>query len=103
MDQKERTAIAATLDDSTLLARVARVAGGNIGDPLNNNLDSVTLRVQFGLTVEYNHSSVWAFNDDVRACWRTYFPDSAESARRATVIAVASMWRPQIEKTKGTK
>ena len=47
MHPREKAAIAATLSDAGLLDRVRAVAGGAVGDPLNNPHDSVKLREQF--------------------------------------------------------
>jgi hypothetical protein len=101
MDSTERAAIAATLPNDVLLARVRDVAGRDIGDPLNVNEDSIKLREQFGLTVEYSDANwtrctVFAFND----CGVCAAVKARENftrphwARRATCIAVASMWAP---------
>lgn len=91
---RERVAIVATLGDEALMWRVRKVAGSDVGDPLNSNLDSVRLRERYGLTVEYHCHTAWAFNDEVRACWRTADLSPDLAGRRATVIAVASMWVP---------
>ena len=97
MSPREKSAVAAALSDAGLLARVRAVAGQGIGDPLNNPHDSVRLREHFNLTVEFTHSTVFAFNDEgLIAALRTHFPDSASWARRAACIAVASMWTPAI-------
>ena len=100
MHPREKAAIAATLSDAGLLDRVRAVAGRDAGDPLNNAQDSVRLREQFDLTVEFTHSSVMAFNDDDGVCatLRCYTPDSQRWARRAVCVAVASMWTPAIGK-----
>lgn len=96
---RERAAIAATLSDAGLLDRVRAVAGGAVGDPLNNPHDSVKLIAQFDLTVEFTHSTVFAFNDDgVCAALKTAAPDAPSWARRAACVAVASMWTPAIGK-----
>jgi hypothetical protein len=97
MHPRERSAIAATLTPEALLSRVRDVAGRDVGDPLNNQHDSAKLREQFDLTIEFNHSSVFAFNDDgMEAAIRTVFPDSQVYARRASCVAVASMWTPEL-------
>ena len=97
MHPREKAAIAATLSDAGLLDRVRAVAGRDVGDPLNNAQDSVTLREQFDLTVEFTHSTVFAFNDDgVCAALKTTAPDAPAWARRAACVAVASMWTPAI-------
>ena len=84
MHPREKAAIAATLSDAGLLDRVRAVAGRDAGDPLNNAQDSVRLREQFDLTVEFTHSSVMAFNDDgVCAALKTTAPDAPAWARRA--------------------
>lgn len=103
MDATESAAIAATLTNDVLLARVRDVAGHDVGDPLNVNDDSIKLREQFDLTVEYSDAhwtrcTVFAFNDDgicaaVKARENFTRP---HWARRATCIAVASMWTPAI-------
>lgn len=99
MHPRERAAIAAALSDAGLLDRVRAVAGGAVGDPLNNPHDSVKLREQFDLTVEFTHSTVFAFNDDgVCAALKTAAPDAPSWARRAACVAVASMWTPAIGK-----
>jgi len=99
MHPRERSAIAATLSDSGLLDRVRAVSGREVGDPLNNPHDNVSLRDQFGITVEFTHSSVFAFSDDgIEAALRTTAPDSQQWARRAVCVAVASMWTPAIGK-----
>ena len=99
MHPREKAAIAATLSDAGLLDRVRAVAGRDAGDPLNNAQDSVRLREQFDLTVEFTHSSVMAFNDDgVCATLRCSAPDSQQWARRAACVAVDSMWTPAIGK-----
>ncbi len=99
MHPREKAAIAATLSDAGLLDRVRAVAGRDVGDPLNNAQDSVALREQFDLTVEFTHSSVMAFNDDgVCATLRCHAPDSQQWSRRAACVAVASMWTPAIGK-----
>ena len=104
MHPREKAAIAATLSDAGLLDRVRAVAGRDAGDPLNNAQDSVRLREQFDLTVEFTHSSVMAFNDDgVCATLRCYAPDSQQWARRAACVAVASMWTPAIGKAAHAK
>lgn len=96
---KELAAIASTLSDAGLLDRVRAVAGRDVGDPLNNPQDSVKLREQFSLTVEFTHRSVFAFNDyGVCAALPTMFPDAPSWARRAACVAVASMWTPAIGK-----
>lgn len=94
---RELSAITATLSDAALLGRVRDVSGSDCGDPLNNEEDSVKLREQFDITIEFTHSSVFAFNDDgVEACLRTTASSSRSWARRAACVAVASMWTPQI-------
>ena len=99
MHATESAAIAATLIEPALMARVCAVAGREVGDPLNNPQDSANLREQFDLTVEFTHSSVFAFNDDgVCASLKTCFPDSQAWARRAACVAVASMWTLAISK-----
>ncbi len=101
MHPREKAAIAATLSDDCLLARVRAVAGGAVGDPLNNPHDSAKLREQFDLTVEFTHSTVFAFNDEgLCATLKTTAPapDSHARARRAACVAVASMWTPAIGK-----
>lgn len=99
MHPREKAAIAATLSEAGLLDRVRAVAGRSIGDPLNNPHDSVRLREQFDLTVEFTHSTVFAFNDEgVCATLKTTAPGSQEWARRAACVAVASIWTPAIGK-----
>ena len=99
MNQREKAAIAATMSDAGLLSRVRAVAGGDIGDPLNNPRDSAKLRDKFNLMVKFTHSTVIAFNDDgVRAALRCCAPDSQQWARRAACVAVASIWTPEIGK-----
>lgn len=96
---KRIATIAATLSDAGLLDRVRAVAGRDVGDPLNNAQDSVSLREQFGLTVEFTHSSVMAFNDEgMCATLRCYAPDSQLWARRVACVAVAALWTPAIGK-----
>jgi hypothetical protein len=96
---REKSAIAATLSDAGLLDRVRAVAGRDVGDPINNPQDSVKLREQFGLIVEFTHSTVFAFNDDgIEAALRTTAPEAPSWARRAACVAVASMWTPAIGK-----
>jgi hypothetical protein len=97
MDQKERTAIASGLPEVALVLRARLVAGREIGNPLLSNIDSVSLREQFGLTVEHNYHSTWVFNDEVQACWGHKFSTPQEAARRATLIAVAALWKPKEE------
>ena len=96
MNQKERTAIAATLDNKALMSTATSVCGYDIGDPFNDNLDSVKLREKFGLTIEYHTvtKTAWAFNDTVQACWHGAYVSPEIAGRRATVIAVAAMWVP---------
>lgn len=97
MQATESAAIAARLCNEGLLDRVTAVVGADVGDPLNNQHDSVALREKFDLTIEYTHNTVFAFNDGgVCAALKTYFPDAPSSARRAACIAVASMWTPAI-------
>ncbi|MEN9815515.1 MAG: hypothetical protein RLZZ412_1497 [Verrucomicrobiota bacterium] len=98
-ERRERAAVAATLSDAGLLDRVRAAAGREVGDPLNNPHDNVKLREQFDLTVEFTHSTVFAFNDDgVCAALKTTAPDAPAWARRAACVAVASMWTPAIGK-----
>jgi hypothetical protein len=92
MDMHERAAIAARLPDHELMRRTTAVAGPDIGDPLHDNRDSVALRERFGLTVEHNACTTWAFNDTVAACWSNRFRACDDAARRAAVIAVAALY-----------
>jgi hypothetical protein len=98
MQATESAAIAATLDNETLLTRVRDVAGRYIGDPLHNNHDSVGLRDQFDLTIECTHASVFAFNDDGVCAAVSKLQNFTEPhwVRRAACVAVASMWTPKI-------
>lgn len=103
MDATERAAIAATLSTEVLLSRVRDVASRDIGDPLNLNEDSIKLREQFGLTIEYTDAewrrcTVFAFNDDgICAAVKCHENHGRPHwARRATCVAVASMWTPAI-------
>lgn len=98
IEQTERAAIAATLSDQELINRVHAVAGADAGDPLNNMQDSVHLRLQFDLTIEYTHNTVFAFNDIGMCSYvKTRFSDAPSSARRAACVAVASMWTPALD------
>lgn len=98
MHATESAAIAATLDNETLLNRVRDVAGRYIGDPLHNNHDSAGLRDQFDLTIECTNKSVFAFNDDgvCAAVSKAHNFTEPHWIRRAACVAVASMWTPQI-------
>ena len=105
MHPREKAAIAATLSDAGLLDRVLAVAGGAVGDPLNNPHDSVKLREQFDLTVEFTRgdfarSTVFAFNDDgIEASIKAHESFGLQHwGRRAVCVAVASMWTPEIHK-----
>ena len=109
MHPREKSAIAATLDNAALLDRVRAVAGRDIGDPLNNAQDSVKLREQFDLTVEFTRAdfarcTVFAFNDDgIEAAIKANESHSLPHwARLAACIAVASMWTPEIGKASAT-
>lgn len=96
MTLKEKAAIAATLSTPILLERVRAVAGQDIGDPLNVPSDSVKLREQFELTIETNHKTVFAFNDQ-GVCAAIPIGETfgiQHTARRAACVAVASMWTP---------
>lgn len=96
MDSTESAAIAATLNNQDLVNRVTAVAGREVGDPLNNPHDSVELRYQFNLTVEHASKTVFAFNDD-GVCAAVPIGEVfgvPHAARRATCVAVASMWKP---------
>ena len=87
-----------------LISRVSAVAGRSVGNPLTVREDSESLRKQFDLTIEctdehWSKSTVFAFNDD-GACAAVKMHESFTAphwVRRATCIAVASMWTPAIE------
>lgn len=109
MHQREKSAIAATLSDAVLLDRVRAVAGRDVGDPLNNPHDSVKLREQFDLTVEFTRAdfarcTVFAFNEDgAEAAIKANESHSLPHwGRRAACVAVASMWTPEISKAATT-
>jgi hypothetical protein len=103
MHQREKSAIAATLSNDVLVSRVRDVAGRDVGDPLNIPQDSVKLREQFDLTVEFTRadfarSTVFAFNDEgIEAAIKANESFGLQHwGRRAVCVAVASMWTPQI-------
>lgn len=100
MHPREKAAIAATLSNTDLLARVRAVADRDVGDPLHNPHDSAKLREQFDLTIEATANSVFAFNDD-GMCASLPIGETFRAphmARRAACVAVASMWTPAIGK-----
>ena len=97
MSSTEQAAIAATLSTADLLGRVRAVAGRDIGDPLNIPEDCVSLREQFGITIETNFTSVFAFNDDgiCAAIPIGQIFGLQHQGRRAACVAIASMWVPE--------
>ena len=95
----EKAAIAATLTTTDLLARIRTVAGREIGDPLNIPNDCVSLREQFGITIETNFTSVFAFND-AGVCASIPIGETfglQHQGRRVACVAIASMWTPDME------
>lgn len=96
MDATERAAIAASLETNELINRVRDVVGSEIGDPLNINADSVALREKFKLTAEHNQAgTVFVFNDETCASVKVHESFTVPHwVRRATCIAVASIWTP---------
>lgn len=103
MHATESAAIAATLDTAELMRLVREVAGRDVGDPNHNPHDSAALRDQFGITIELSDRTVFAFNDDGMC---TALPLGQvfrlpAIGRRATCVAVASMWNPTIRKARG--
>ena len=105
MNPREKSAIAATFSTDVLLSRIRDVVGRDIGDPLNVPQDSMKLREQFDLTVEFTtadfaRSTVFAFNDDgIEAAVKAHESFGLQHwGRRAVCVAVASMWTPEIGK-----